>query len=279
MNNDSFKCICGKTFEMKKFKKHFKNCQYFLKKFEKFDYKMQLLLKSIIAKDIIHLIRFLLKRYIHLIDKIILKNNENSENNSEIIENEKKNIEKEIKPPNYNNNNNYNIIKNDNNNLLKSLSVEISKNNFDFNQKEDFKIKNKKNNKNIDLNLKNNFENNFNKNINNDNDNDNIILDNKNLEDVNEINDNEIFNIFAKNNISNNFNIFQSENAFLNNNNNIYKLYEKNGDKSDLYKSEINQNNKTKKGRYIKKNVFDRKANYDYFDKRIPKLNENESKF
>ena len=145
-NNDNIKCICDNIFEMNNFKKHFRKCPKFLKKFENFDYKMQFLLKSTVTKEVIHLVRFLLKRYIHLIDNIILKNNQNFENKQkDVIESEIKDVENNInekeKKLKDNNNKNYDFMKN--NNIFKSLS-EIENNNYDFNQEDSLK-KNKKN--------------------------------------------------------------------------------------------------------------------------------------
>ena len=297
-NNDNIKCICGINFEMNNFKKHFRNCQKFLQKFEKFDYQMQFLLKSIVTKEVIHLVRFLLKRYIHLIDKKILKINQNSENNQkDLSESEIKNIEnnfnekeKQFKDKNRQN---YDFLQNSN--LFKSLSAELENNNYDFNQ--EGKNKKNKKSKNIDLNPKNNFENNLNKK----NSNNNNILGDKDVKNDNEINNDNIFDIFKKDNLSNYFNnlekkkIFQSENVFVNKNNNINESYENNRNKSDLYKSEIRQNNldydknnkildlyynsntnKKKKGKTIKKSVLDRRANYEVYSKMIPKLDEND---
>ena len=72
MNKDNIKCICGNEFEEKKFKKHFRNCNSFLNKFYKFDYKISRLLDEyIVKKEYLLLVRFLVKRYIKRIDEII----------------------------------------------------------------------------------------------------------------------------------------------------------------------------------------------------------------
>ena len=79
MNNHKIKCLCGEDFEEKKYKKHFIKCNPFIAKFEKFDYKLSILLEEFLQdKGNYIYIRFLLKRYLKIIDKNI------------------KNIEKEI---------------------------------------------------------------------------------------------------------------------------------------------------------------------------------------
>ena len=76
MNNDKIKCICGIEFEEKFFKKHFRKCRLFINKFNKFDYKISILLEEYLF-DIknIFIIRYLMKRYLILIDKRIIKYN------------------------------------------------------------------------------------------------------------------------------------------------------------------------------------------------------------
>ena len=76
MNNDKIKCICGNEFEEKFFKKHYRKCTLFINKFNKFDYKISILLEEYLFEiKNIFIIRYLMKRYLKLIDKRIIKYN------------------------------------------------------------------------------------------------------------------------------------------------------------------------------------------------------------
>lgn len=83
MNNDYIKCICGNEFKNKEFKKHFKKCNSFIKKFNKFDLKISLLLDEYLYnKENLFLIRFLFKKYLKKIDKKIVEYINNKYSNS-----------------------------------------------------------------------------------------------------------------------------------------------------------------------------------------------------
>ena len=70
MNKDNINCKCGKIFDNIGFKKHFRNCTSFKEAFEKFDFKINMLLKEYISNaEDIFFIKFILKSYIHIIDK------------------------------------------------------------------------------------------------------------------------------------------------------------------------------------------------------------------
>ena len=182
MNKDNINCKCGKIFDSIGFKKHFKNCTSFKEKFEKFDFKINMLLKEYISNvEDIFFIKFILKFYIHIIDKTMKNKNENSEKG--ITLNEKCN-ENDIKyKENYKN---YYIKEEKNDDKFVNFSKRdiMKKDNLN---KEQYK------------NTKNNVE--YHKDI---NDISNISNINQ-LAMENEIKDNNIFSIFEKdmNNIKN----------------------------------------------------------------------------
>ena len=69
MNEEDIKCECGKLYQEKDFKIHFKKCKKLLSKYEEFDYNITNLLKKyIISKESLHIVKFLLKRFIKIID-------------------------------------------------------------------------------------------------------------------------------------------------------------------------------------------------------------------
>ena len=76
MDHDYIICKCGNKFKKKIFKKHYKNCQSFINKFNKFDFYISNLLKEyLFDKDNLLLIEFMMKRYIKLIEKKIKEYN------------------------------------------------------------------------------------------------------------------------------------------------------------------------------------------------------------
>ena len=72
--NNKIKCLCGKEYEEKKYKKHLTKCDLFIERFKNFDCKISILLGEYLQKkeNFIY-VRFLLKRYLKLIDKKIKK--------------------------------------------------------------------------------------------------------------------------------------------------------------------------------------------------------------
>lgn len=63
-----FKCLCGKTFNKKEFKKHFRDCNNFKEKYKNFDLKLsQLLYKYCKININLIMIKFLLERFVKLI--------------------------------------------------------------------------------------------------------------------------------------------------------------------------------------------------------------------
>ena len=119
--------MCGKKYDKKEFKKHFKNCHKFLEKFKDFDFKISELIKKYYKIKNASIIQFLLQRYIKLIEHKIRKSQEDNNNNIrkiQIYEKKYKNFElKKINPfyviskdiniknDNYNiNNNNFNKL-------------------------------------------------------------------------------------------------------------------------------------------------------------------------
>ena len=68
------KCMCGDIFTFPNFQKHFRNCLRFKAEFKEFDYKIGELLKAYSEpKEKLLIVRFLLKLYISVIEKKILK--------------------------------------------------------------------------------------------------------------------------------------------------------------------------------------------------------------
>ena len=86
-SKNNIKCECGIFFKAKAFKKHFKNCNLFIKKYIKFDYKISRLLgEYLLNKENLTLVRFLMKRYVKLIEKKIIENNKEKNNKNNINE-------------------------------------------------------------------------------------------------------------------------------------------------------------------------------------------------
>ena len=93
MDDQIIECICNKKYDISNFKKHYKKCEYFLEKFTKFDYNMNVLLNEYliykddkidkIDKKILFLIKFLLKRYIKLLDTKIRHLNDKCDNSKQ----------------------------------------------------------------------------------------------------------------------------------------------------------------------------------------------------
>ena len=74
MNKDNIKCLCGKVFDEKNFIFHCKYCKLFLNKFTKFDFAIaRTLEKYLYNKENLVIIKFMLKRYLKLIEKKMKK--------------------------------------------------------------------------------------------------------------------------------------------------------------------------------------------------------------
>lgn len=72
MNERLISCLCGKNYEEKLLKKHIKDCPKFLNTFKLFDFKISNLLDEYLSKKRnIHLVRFMFKEYLKLINKKI----------------------------------------------------------------------------------------------------------------------------------------------------------------------------------------------------------------
>lgn len=116
--NENIKCLCGRDYDKIEFKKHYKECEMFLDKFNDFDVKISMLLKSYCynKEDLLY-IKFLFKRYIKLIDYKIksFQNDDimmleiNNIINDNSFENQKKNISRNNSKDKLNNNNNNDI--------------------------------------------------------------------------------------------------------------------------------------------------------------------------
>ena len=216
------KCICGVEFNRKEFKKHFRNCNRFLNKFKDFDLKIGNILAKYLKNKYGTIIKFLLQRYIKLINKK-MKSSEDQNNIRKIKTEESK------KNTNNKNENNYIINpmfiemekekkKNNNNNLFlennNSNNAFIKKNNninpF-FQQNNNVNIKNNQNNNNFNY-----SDNTFNFN------NLNYRTNNNNNIPYNRMTNN--LNTFQMNNNNNNNNMnrtnlnFNIQNYFINNN-------------------------------------------------------------
>ena len=93
------KCVCGKEFKKINFKKHYKICELFLDKYNIFDYKISKILgEYLFDKKNLILIRFLIERYLKLIDKKIKEysyviNNNIISNKDKILENQIEDIQ------------------------------------------------------------------------------------------------------------------------------------------------------------------------------------------
>ena len=295
MSKDNIKCVCEQNYDCREFKKHFKECKSFLIKFDKFDFKIRMLLKEyIVDKEDINLVKFLLKTFYKYIDKIISINNQENPENIPIqkIEKDKKlkqDIMEEIKikkdyyiKPNknilyddniQNNNNNINqennIINNSKNNIniyknnnFNTIRIENCNRNNIFTNKEDKKSEYKQNNK-----IKNErnefslFENNE------DNNNQKYLKFNKD-KSVSPFKNNNICNNNYNNNYNHNyFNNYKNYHKKINYNkyNNYNKIY----NKLDYF-SEISQNN----------NKFNNyNNNYNNLDFYFSEINQNNNKF
>ena len=79
MEEKKIKCLCGQIFKEIKLKKHITNCIPFLNVFKKFDFKIARILEEYSSKnENIYLVKYLLKRYVKLIDHKIKKKEENN---------------------------------------------------------------------------------------------------------------------------------------------------------------------------------------------------------
>ena len=124
MGEKMIECLCGKKYGEHILKKHIKECLFFRKKFEVFDFKISKLLQQILyEKKNLFLVRFLFKRYIKIINHKIKENENRDTNNNNTIndyENEETISPERPNKKNYNNNdNNLNykpIIEQQNNN-------------------------------------------------------------------------------------------------------------------------------------------------------------------
>ena len=133
-------CICGKKYNKEEFKNHFRNCYKFLEKYKNFDLKISQLIKKYFEIKNASIIKFLLQRYIRLIDHKINKfQSENNIRKVQSYEKNNKNIPYKLINPFYNSkNNNNNKNKNINNNINinniyhknKSNNININNNNI-----------------------------------------------------------------------------------------------------------------------------------------------------
>ena len=73
MNKRNIKCLCGNEYNETTFKTHFKNCEIYKNNFKELDILINKYLKIYDSL----LVRFLLKRYIKLIESKVTKNPEN----------------------------------------------------------------------------------------------------------------------------------------------------------------------------------------------------------
>ena len=80
MNKEIINCLCGKIFKKHDFKNHYKKCSLFIKRFKELDMKISFLLdKYLYNKENIFLVRYMFKRYIKQIDKVINLNEREKE--------------------------------------------------------------------------------------------------------------------------------------------------------------------------------------------------------
>ena len=78
--NEIYKCLCQNKYNEKEFKIHSQICKAFKTKFEKFDTKLSLLIKSYSdTEENLYFIKFLLKRFIKLINIKLNYNQKNDE--------------------------------------------------------------------------------------------------------------------------------------------------------------------------------------------------------
>ena len=156
MNTDNIRCLCGKVFDEKNFTIHCKICKLFLKEFTNFDLIIaKALEKYSYNKENLFIIKFMLKRYLKLIERKIKKykghNNiwqMNNFINNNIIFNNMNNNKNNPIYNNFNykyniNNNIYNFPYSKNNvlNLYQSSSFNAKNNIYNLaNPKNDFDI-------------------------------------------------------------------------------------------------------------------------------------------
>ena len=82
-------CVCGKEFKEKDFKNHFKKCNSFTLKYENFDFTLSMLLKlNFNTREDLKCIKFLLKRFVKLIDFNLKKSDEKQKDKEENIVNQ-----------------------------------------------------------------------------------------------------------------------------------------------------------------------------------------------
>ena len=135
MSIKNFKCICGNNYNEKSFEKHFKICNKYKNNFIDLDFKISLYLRKYNPL----LVKFLLMKYIELIDHN-LKRNEgfekeinitNDQTTKEIDNNNinKKNINFKNNINNKSNENNYEV-KYNNNNINSNINNSIDENIF-----------------------------------------------------------------------------------------------------------------------------------------------------
>ena len=306
MNNNNIECICGKIFEIKIFKNHFRKCKEFIHKFKKFDYYMIIFIKEYLKdKKYIILLKFLLRRYIKLLDIKIKEFTNTINNNINIIETivntktprsnettnnytlDSKNIKDKTDENNYsflfdqvfnNNKNNITDIKN-NDNFNNNYSSNIS--NYGINQsKINYNIE-KNNNLYIDINNENKSNiNTFSKNFTfKDNKHTDKNFKNTNLNFIphNTFNNNDNKNINIFNNISyNNYEIPHMKNELLNNNIEKSKILNFKNNPINQIKINEKSNNFNNNNIKIKNSVLERRKNMGLIQKSIRKLDEND---
>lgn len=313
--NSKIKCICKKELDINSFKKHFKKCKLFLQEFNKFDFKISILLREyLINKNNCFLVIFLLKRYIKLIEKII---NELDNNNKEDIisyDSSKNEFNKIYLEDNLNKSINCfdskkelkDVVINNYKDNLNYFADNIKQKNFVNNQGNENILYNKINKIKNDEN-KNNDSDKKDKNIDNINENRSfeepkyIIQNNKNEsyynEDINfdgnknincnenvkkiNVSDNNIYNMFNKSEIKN---VFKEDFCISQLPFNFKNDYNENGVKnSELYKNnsciilnDVNNDKSNKKKNNIRKSILERRKNYDFIRKSLKKLDIND---
>ena len=155
MNEKNIKCFCGNEYTENDFKAHFKKCELYINNFKELDL---LIIKYLKNYDSL-LVRFLLKRYIKLIESKYIKNESDSQNNINLNNNNNKNINND----NIKNNNHYlnpNIKKIDYminiNSIPKEKSnknINISLDNLKIEKKNNISFRNKYLNLNDNINI------------------------------------------------------------------------------------------------------------------------------
>ena len=297
-------CLCGGKFDKKEFKNHYRTCKRFIEKYKDFDLKIsQILSQYFKYQKNSSIIKFLLKRYIKLIDNkmksnnnIRIKTSEDKKNknitNLQKInvdkfnfisnKNENKNFYDNINNKNYfnfNNQNGNNIYDNSFNNNT-NYNNNIFNNNFNNNNY---------NNNNLNNNCFNNSNNNKinynNNNYNNNNCNNiNYYNNNYNNNDYNNnINNNNIFNQNNNNNSNNSYNNIRNIDNYNNNNyenplNNNFKTFTidytfVNKNKTQYNSSKNNSDCLIKKNGSNRKNTFDDINNQEQDSSILKKFN------